>query len=49
MGYARVVLMVVLGAGFEPALSGFSNRFLYRIGIPELVRLPGFEPGLNTV
>jgi hypothetical protein len=40
---------LVLGAGFEPALDGFSNRFLCLVGIPELVRLPGFEPGLNTI
>lgn len=44
LGYARPVVvemvMMVLGAGFEPALDGFSNRFLYRIGIPELVRPP---------
>ena len=45
LGYARLVL----GAGFEPALDGFSNRFLCRIGIPELVRPLGFEPRLNTV
>ena len=49
MGYARLVVMMVLGAGFEPALDGFSNRFLCLVGIPELVRLPGFEPGLNTI
>ena len=40
---------LVLGAGLEPALDGFSNRFLCLIGIPELMRPPGFEPGLNTV
>jgi hypothetical protein len=44
LGYARLVL----GARFEPALDGFSNRFLCRIGIPELVRPLGFEPRLNT-
>ncbi len=45
LGYARLVLE----AGFEPALDGFPNRFLCRIGIPELVRLLGFEPRLNTL
>lgn len=37
--------MMVLRAGFEPALDGFWDRRLYQVGLPEqVVRALGIEP-----